>query len=81
MPDNPTDQNRKKVEAAKVNAWSFALGAGTELVVCVLGGCAAGYFADKWLGTSPWLLLFGILSGISLGLYTLVKAANALPRR
>lgn len=81
MPVNPTDPSRKQVEAAKVNAWSFALGAGTELVVCVLAGCAAGYFSDKWLGTSPWLLLFGILSGIGLGLYGLVKAANALGRR
>ena len=81
MSVQPPEQSRKKDEAAKVSAWSFALGAGTELVVCVLGGSAAGYFADKWLRTSPWLLLFGILSGIALGLYQLIVAANALNRR
>jgi ATP synthase protein I len=81
MSVQPTDPSRGPQEADKVNVWSFALGAGTELVVCVLGGCAAGYFADRWLGTSPWLLLFGILSGIGLGLYQLIKAAGALNRR
>ena len=37
---------------------------GTMLFACVAVGLAAGYFADRWLGTSPWLLLAGLGFGI-----------------
>ena len=37
--------------------------------IIVLGGL--GYFADRWLGTSPWLLLAGLLLGIVVGFYEL----------
>jgi ATP synthase protein I len=56
--------------------YAFALGAGTELVVSVLGCFLIGQWLDKKLGTSPWLMLLGALFGISVGLYRLVKAAN-----
>ncbi|HSB42981.1 MAG TPA: AtpZ/AtpI family protein [Methylomirabilota bacterium] len=38
---------------------------GTMLFACVAIGLAAGYFADGWLGTSPWLLLVGLALGIA----------------
>jgi F0F1-type ATP synthase assembly protein I len=37
--------------------------------IIVLGGL--GYFADTWFGTSPWLLLTGLLLGIVVGFYEL----------
>ena len=33
----------------------------------VFGGL--GYAADRWLATSPWLTLLGLLVGIALGLF------------
>jgi ATP synthase protein I len=39
--------------------------------IVLLGG--AGYFADGWLGTSPWLLIIGLLLGIVVGFYELVR--------
>ena len=39
--------------------------------IIVLGGL--GYFADGWFGTSPWLLLLGLLMGILLGFYELIR--------
>jgi F0F1-type ATP synthase assembly protein I len=39
--------------------------------IVVLG--AGGYFADRWLGTSPWLLVTGLLLGIVVGLYEVAR--------
>lgn len=39
--------------------------------IVLLGGL--GYFADGWLGTSPWLLLIGLLLGIIVGFYELAR--------
>ena len=33
----------------------------------VYGGL--GWLADRWLGTSPWFVLIGILGGMALALY------------
>jgi ATP synthase protein I len=38
---------------------------GTLLFACVAIGLAAGYFADRFIGTSPWLLLVGLALGIA----------------
>jgi ATP synthase protein I len=42
-------------------------------------GLAAGYFADRWLGTGPWLLLIGLALGIAaagVNFYRTIKALN-----
>jgi ATP synthase protein I len=39
--------------------------------IVLLGG--AGYFADGWFGTSPWLLIIGLLLGIVVGFYELIR--------
>ena len=39
--------------------------------VVVLGGI--GYGVDVWNGTSPWFLLAGLLTGITLGFVNLAK--------
>jgi ATP synthase protein I len=52
---------------------------GTMLFACVAVGLAAGYFADRWLGTSPWLLLVGLALGIAaagVNFYRTIKALN-----
>jgi ATP synthase protein I len=52
---------------------------GTMLFACVAVGLAAGYFADRWLGTSPWLLLLGLALGIvaaAVNFYRTIKALN-----
>ncbi|MGH7366039.1 MAG: AtpZ/AtpI family protein [Candidatus Rokuibacteriota bacterium] len=49
------------------------------LFACVAIGLAAGYFADDWLGTSPWLLLIGLGLGIAaagVNFYRTIKALN-----
>jgi ATP synthase protein I len=52
---------------------------GTLLFACVAIGLAAGYFADRWLGTGPWLLLVGLALGIAaagMNFYRTIKTLN-----
>ena len=39
--------------------------------ILLLGGL--GYGLDRWLETSPWLLLIGLLAGLIIGFYELAK--------
>ncbi len=55
-----------------------ALGAlatvGLTFVVATAGATLAGYFADKWLGSSPWLTLAGLAVGIAAGFRNLFRS-------
>ena len=42
--------------------------------ILLLGGL--GYAADLWLGTSPWLLITGLVLGIVVGFYALIMASR-----
>jgi ATP synthase protein I len=50
-----------------------AAAAGYSLIgaILLLGGI--GYGLDVWLGTSPWILLSGLLFGLVVGFYELAK--------
>ncbi len=50
------------------------LGLGLSLAVCVLLGVGGGYWLDRRLGTSPWLLLLGGVFGMVAAGYQLYKA-------
>jgi len=55
------------------------VGLGTLVVACVAVGLGLGYFADRWLGTQPWLLLIGLGLGIvaaGLNFYRAIRALN-----
>jgi len=54
-------------------AGSAAAAAYTLVGAVVLLG-AGGYGLDRWLGTSPWGLIIGLLLGIAVGFYELVKS-------
>jgi ATP synthase protein I len=52
---------------------------GTMLFACVAIGLAAGFFADRWIGTRPWLLLIGLGFGIAaagVNFYRTIKTLN-----
>ena len=54
---------------------------GITLVLATVIGMAGGYFADQWLGTSPWLLLLGLAFGIAAGFVSMYRAVKAAERR
>lgn len=62
----------KGLQASFQSAGSVA-GASYALIgaILLLGG--AGYLADLWLGTHPWLLIVGLFLGIVVGFYELAR--------
>lgn len=51
---------------------------GLQLVVSTFIGLAMGYFLDKWLGTSPWLLIVFLILGIVAGFRDVFREAKRL---
>lgn len=47
-------------------------GIGFMLVALVVLFTAAGYWLDKWLDTTPWLMVAGVFVGFGLGFTYLV---------
>ena len=41
--------------------------------IIVLGGL--GYVVDRWRGTAPWFLVTGLVVGVVIGFYELIKTA------
>lgn len=50
-----------------------AMAASYSLVGAIFLFAAIGYGADRWLGTSPWFLLAGLVLGVVIGFYELIK--------
>ena len=53
---------------------------GLVLVVATVIGLVGGYYADRWLGTAPWLLLLGLGFGIAAGFVNLFRSVNRADR-
>lgn len=53
-------------------------GVGLTLVISTVLGLYGGLALDRWLGTSPWLMLVGLLLGIAAGFVNLFRAVGML---
>lgn len=53
---------------------------GFALVLATVIGLVGGYYADRLLGTSPWLLLLGLALGIAAGFVNLFRSVNRADR-
>jgi ATP synthase protein I len=53
---------------------------GFALVIATVIGLVGGYYADRLLGTSPWLLLLGLGLGIAAGFVNLFRSVNRADR-
>jgi ATP synthase protein I len=54
---------------------------GITMVVATVIGLVAGIYGDKWLGTSPWLTLVGLLFGIAAGFVNLFRSVKTAERK
>ncbi|MBM4194929.1 MAG: AtpZ/AtpI family protein [Gemmatimonadetes bacterium] len=57
------------------------LGLGLQFVVTILVCLFAGQWLDRRLGTTPWLLLAGMLLGGALGFWTMIRAAELVNKK
>jgi ATP synthase protein I len=55
--------------------------AGGSFFASILSGFLLGYFADKWLGTEPWLVILGIVVGAYSGFLRLWHHAQREEKR
>jgi ATP synthase protein I len=53
---------------------------GMTLVLATVIGLVAGYYLDRWLGTSPWLILIGLGLGIAAGFVNLFRSVKRAER-
>ncbi|SMC00093.1 Putative F0F1-ATPase subunit Ca2+/Mg2+ transporter [Thermanaeromonas toyohensis ToBE] len=64
--------------------WSYAKYAnlafslGITLGVSIFLGFWAGQWLDRRLGTQPWLMVLGVLLGVAVGFYSIVKEIGIL---
>ncbi|HEX8998326.1 MAG TPA: AtpZ/AtpI family protein [Blastocatellia bacterium] len=57
---------------------ALALSVGTVLVSNIVGGIVVGYLLDRWLSTTPWLLLAGIVLGSVGGFAAMYRIVSRL---
>lgn len=62
------------------NGMAIAMRMGSEFVVSVLIGGAAGWQLDKWLGTTPFLLFIFILLGFAAGTMGIIRTSKQLDK-
>jgi ATP synthase protein I len=46
----------------------------------ILGGIIVGYLLDRWLNTGPWMVITGIVLGMTSAVIGLVRILNRLNR-
>jgi len=46
----------------------------------MLGGILVGYLLDRWLNTGPWMVITGIILGLTSAIIGLVRVLNRLSR-
>ena len=52
--------------------------AALSIFFSVLAGFGIGWALDKWLGTTPWMVVAGIVLGSALGFYEFIRLTSKL---
>ncbi|MDB5662118.1 MAG: hypothetical protein JWM38_2672 [Sphingomonas bacterium] len=50
-----------------------------ELIAGTAGGALIGWLLDRWLGTSPWLLLVLLFGGMAVAFRNIIRISNERP--
>lgn len=83
MDNNPQEKINKTPEVnnnktKEFKAWALAGELGYTIAIPIVIFALLGRFADKTLGTSPWLLLLGILISIFASSYLIYRKMKEL---
>ena len=66
--------------AARGKAMGLGFSIAAQLVAGVLIGGAGGYFLDRWLGTTPWLMVVLLVVGFAAGIMNVVRTAREMQK-
>lgn len=61
-------------------AFSLVGTIGVSMAATVAVGLFLGRLADRWLNTSPWATIIGIILGMVTGLWTMYKRVSEIER-
>ncbi len=75
-PQGPGRRGKKHKKTTEPRALVLLFTIGTRLVASTFTGLAIGYYADRWLGTSPVFTLLLLLIGIAAGFYNIYRMAK-----
>ena len=67
---------RRAAGSAPPGLVGLAMRTGVELVAGVGVGALVGYGLDRWLGTSPWLLILCFVLGAAAGMLNAYRAVS-----
>lgn len=56
-------------------------GVGLTFVMATAGATIGGYFVDRWLGSTPWFTLIGIVVGVAAGFRDLIRTLKRAERQ
>lgn len=76
----PPDQSRKD-RAGFAREFAVAMQAPFTLVAFVVVGGAIGYFADRWLRTTPLFMILLLILGLILGIRDILKSLTAAEKK
>jgi len=69
-PESPDQETNRKS--------GIAYAAALNLFASVVAFCGAGWLLDRWLLTTPWLLVLGLILGAVVGFYQFVRLTSKL---
>jgi F0F1-type ATP synthase assembly protein I len=68
-----SDPKDKESRNEALNAFGLIGAIGVDMAACTIGGTYLGIWLDKLWGTTPWMLLLGIMLGLTAGIIGIVK--------
>lgn len=75
--DRSPERARKTADRRGLSA---GLRIATEILAALLVGAGGGIALDRWLGTSPWLLILGFVLGCAAAFVNVMRTARELDR-
>ena len=68
--------DRKSTMADTMRTLGALSTVGFAFVFAIVIGAGAGYFLDRWLGTSPWLFFLFFVLGLAAGIINVYRTAG-----